>query len=468
MRPSAFIATVGLALTIAAVGVGATRALFLDTGPSSGNVITSDFIIAFDNFESSDYTGGFGWLDNWSPTGAVSVTTGNSPYEGSYHLQVDKGATVVRSVDLSGQTLMRFQLRSKVTGLTGSRQAHAEISSDGSVWNEIRTWTSADPVSYQYEDVDLSPYTMSTQFWVRLSVDSGGNPKLFADNVTYASRQALPATATPTATNTPTPTPTPTDTPTPTPTATPTPAPPAPPANLAATPGDSEIVLDWDDNTEPDLAGYNVYRSTTMGGPYSKVNGPLVSVSTYTDTGLSNGTTYYYMVRAENTVPLESGNSNEVSETPTSTPPTPTPTPTPTATPTPTPTPDPIAASDDLESGDLIGGTGWLDNWTIVAPVTATSASSPHGGTFHMQVDKGAEAKRSVDLSGRTGMRWRFWAKVTVFRARDRPTPRSARTAPTGPKSGHGLRTTPTACTRLRISTCHHSPCRANSGSASG
>ncbi|GAF94562.1 unnamed protein product, partial [marine sediment metagenome] len=53
---------------------------------------------------------------------------------------------------------------------------------------------------------------------------------------------------------------------------------PAAPANLVATPGSEEVTLNWDDNTEPDLAGYNVYRSTDSGGsptPYAKINGSL-------------------------------------------------------------------------------------------------------------------------------------------------------------------------------------------------
>ena len=105
--------------------------------------------------------------------------------------------------------------------------------------------------------------------------------------------------------------------------ATPQAGPPAAPTGLVATPGNTEVALDWNDNAEPDLAGYNVYRSTTPGGPYSQVNGPLVTVSNYTDTGLSNGTTYYYVVRAENDSAEESGNSNEANATPADAPPAP-------------------------------------------------------------------------------------------------------------------------------------------------
>ena len=37
-----------------------------------------------------------------------------------------------------------------------------------------------------------------------------------------------------------------------------------------------EMLLDWDDNGESDLAGYTVHRSTTAGGPYTALNGTLL------------------------------------------------------------------------------------------------------------------------------------------------------------------------------------------------
>src|SRR5204862_158569 len=47
----------------------------------------------------------------------------------------------------------------------------------------------------------------------------------------------------------------------------------------------------------PGATGYNVKRSTTSGGPYATV-GPGVAGPTYIDSGITNGTTYYYVVTA--------------------------------------------------------------------------------------------------------------------------------------------------------------------------
>src|SRR5205823_1341861 len=47
--------------------------------------------------------------------------------------------------------------------------------------------------------------------------------------------------------------------------------PPGAPTGLEAAAGSGSVTLDWADNSEPELAGYDVYRSTASGGPYTKI-----------------------------------------------------------------------------------------------------------------------------------------------------------------------------------------------------
>jgi fibronectin type 3 domain-containing protein len=96
-------------------------------------------------------------------------------------------------------------------------------------------------------------------------------------------------------------------------TATPTAAPaaPAPPLNLTATGGNQHVSLAWTASTG--ATSYNVKRATTNGGPYTTVASP--SGTSYTDTTVTNGTPYYYVVTAVNATG-QSGNSNQATATP--------------------------------------------------------------------------------------------------------------------------------------------------------
>ncbi len=91
--------------------------------------------------------------------------------------------------------------------------------------------------------------------------------------------------------------------------------PPAAPTGLTADLDSIHVALDWDDNTEEDLQGYNIYRSTTSGSGYTKLNSSVVASSYYTDNTGDGGETYYYVVNAVDTSWNESDDSNEESAT---------------------------------------------------------------------------------------------------------------------------------------------------------
>ncbi len=83
---------------------------------------------------------------------------------------------------------------------------------------------------------------------------------------------------------------------------------PATPANLIATAGNAQTTLSWIPSAG--ATSYNVKRSTTSGGSYTIIATGVVGAG-YTDSGLVNGTTYYYVVSAQN-LAGESVNSSQV------------------------------------------------------------------------------------------------------------------------------------------------------------
>ena len=88
--------------------------------------------------------------------------------------------------------------------------------------------------------------------------------------------------------------------------------PPAAPANLIATAGSSQVALSW--AASLGATSYNVKHSTTSAGSYTVIATNLTGLS-YADTGLINGTTYYYAVSAQNPAG-ESANSSQVNAVP--------------------------------------------------------------------------------------------------------------------------------------------------------
>ncbi|MEO5741991.1 MAG: S8 family serine peptidase, partial [Vicinamibacterales bacterium] len=89
-------------------------------------------------------------------------------------------------------------------------------------------------------------------------------------------------------------------------------APPLAPLSLSAFGGDRQARLVWTAGTN--ATSYRVKRGNTSGGPYTVVASNVRALQ-YVDTGLVNGTTYYYVVSAANVLG-ESGNSPEASATP--------------------------------------------------------------------------------------------------------------------------------------------------------
>lgn len=138
-----------------------------------------------------------------------------------------------------------------------------------------------------------------------------------------------------------------------------TPLPPATPTGLAATAGNAQVALSW--NSSSGATSYNLKRSTTNGGPYTTITSP--TGTSYTNTGLTNGTTYYYVVSAVNAAG-ESANSSQVSATPTAT-----------------------------TSSQLLGNPGFENGtsaspWVASAGVITNSTSRPaHSGSWYAWLD---------------------------------------------------------------------------------
>jgi peptidase C25-like protein len=104
--------------------------------------------------------------------------------------------------------------------------------------------------------------------------------------------------------------------------------------------GDSSVRLDWETGAEMDNLGFNVYRGLGANGPWQKLTAQLIpglgsspdgAPYSYTDSGLANGTTYFYLLEDVDT------RGKTRSHGPVSATPRPGPVPTPSPSPTPAP-----------------------------------------------------------------------------------------------------------------------------------
>lgn len=158
------------------------------------------------------------------------------------------------------------------TATSGATSYHVKRSTTSGAETQI-----AAPTSNSYTDTGLTNGTK--YFYVVSAVNSGGES---ANSSEVSATPSAPLTA------------------------------PAAPTGLHATGGNAQVSLSWSASTS--AASYNVKRSTTNGGPYNTaVASP--TVTNYTDTTVTNGTTYYYVVSAVNTAG-QSANSAQASATP--------------------------------------------------------------------------------------------------------------------------------------------------------
>jgi hypothetical protein len=145
------------------------------------------------------------------------------------------------------------------------------------------------------------------------------------------------------------------------------------------------VALTW--NAVSGATGYRVLRGVVSGGPYSQV--ASVTSTGVSDTGLVNGTTYYYVVRALDAT-RESANSAQVAATPMAPPP-----------------PPPPPPSGELPTAGLVlalDATALAQQLPVGSAVTSWTDSSGQGNTA--VAGSGAPTLVASAIGGRPAVRF--------------------------------------------------------------
>lgn len=156
-----------------------------DNSKKNATINWSIDALAFDDFEDG-WGGGFGWLENWYHTGQSTLTTSGRPYSGSKHLRLrSSSGYVYRKFNTSTISSLDVEFWAKVKGWEAGDEAIFKVSSDGSTWHIIRTWTFSDSNnSYIFYSFDLSNYTATSELWIAFEADmNNNNDYLYIDNL---------------------------------------------------------------------------------------------------------------------------------------------------------------------------------------------------------------------------------------------------------------------------------------------
>lgn len=129
--------------------------------------------IAAHNFNLEQWDGGIGWLGAWVHPGSITIVGDQSPAEGDRHVQIrGSNAEMIRAVNLDSHINVRLRFYGKVRSFEPGDRLYCRISSDNINWTDILVFDASYPDNiYQHLDIDLSSYTMSSNF--RIAFVSG-------------------------------------------------------------------------------------------------------------------------------------------------------------------------------------------------------------------------------------------------------------------------------------------------------
>lgn len=168
--------------------------------------------------------------------------------------------------------------------------------------------------------------------------------------------------------------------------------PPAVPTGITATATTTGITVAWAATAAPDLAGYNVYRSSSATGTYTKLNAALLTTTSYDDTLAPSGSSFY-VVRAQDTAGNLSAQSTSASAS--------------------------LAKTNRVANPGFeidANNNGRPDSWTNVSAVTRSSAVV-RSGTYAMQQSSTSNATFTLSqvvsgLSAGTSYAFAGWVNI--------------------------------------------------------
>lgn len=132
------------------------------------SVTRDHLLLASDDFESGDWAGGTGWLQDWDHQGSAAIVGSDNPQQGYYHLVLNGDNDYVkRSLNLSSTQELRLYFWAKASSFQSGEEVRCLVSSNGTDWTVVKTWANGDDDDiYRFYDIDLPSYEANGQLWI--------------------------------------------------------------------------------------------------------------------------------------------------------------------------------------------------------------------------------------------------------------------------------------------------------------
>ena len=141
-------------------------------------------VVAEDDFESGDGSGGTGWSGPWTRSKDAVITAAGGAHSGAYHMRMTKTGVASRTADLTGQSNLTLSFWWKADSIEAGDYGTIEIY-DGTGWRTLLTIQDGDDDNvYHYAEFDLSGYEMNADFEIRISSFGNANDWLYLDDLT--------------------------------------------------------------------------------------------------------------------------------------------------------------------------------------------------------------------------------------------------------------------------------------------
>ena len=139
--------------------------------------------IAYDGWESNNYTGGTGWSAGWTRSGDASIRT-NSPAAGVRHARLRRSTGLLRrQVDLSGVTNAKLIFWARVYSFESSDTFAVRVSTNGSSFTTVKTFVNGDDDNvYRRHEIALG--SVSSTFVIEFDANmSATNDQVYLDEI---------------------------------------------------------------------------------------------------------------------------------------------------------------------------------------------------------------------------------------------------------------------------------------------